>query len=1563
MAGSARAIEAGRAYFQLFADNSELIAGLRNAEAAVSKFIANVQVIGARIGNLGYQMFLPINDLISAYAKFDDQMRITAAVTGSTERVYRQLSQTAMQATKALTFKPVEAAGAMAQLGKAGFSSQEIEDSTLSVMQLARATGVSLPEATQIASTVMRTFNMNSKQMGNVVDVMTASANTAMQSVTDLAEALSYAGPIAAQVGMDIKETAKAVSVMANFGIRGSRAGTAMRQMLSRLGNSRVQGLYKELGVEVTDAAGRFRGLGSVLVDVGKALAKLPDMQRLNYLTKMFGMYGMAGGAILTAHGFDTVADAIDNCDGVAQKTAERMDAGIGGFLRRLSTTANRLGVIIGKVAAPAFMRWNTTVGLTGEILERLIRSNGRIIRGILNIGGALIAAGGGFLGSVVAMKGFSAVLAAVRMGITPAVRAVNLIGRSFGGLVSMAGKGIGALRSIVKGVQAFSLTKFSLKNLTPGNVGAGMMGFGAVLHVLSGNAKEVKKTLESLGEAHPAIAKITGALSGLIDKFGIGSNAIRKLSTVIAMFGGGMVVLPALMRFGDGISRITKAVGGLVGATKNNVFGSLYKFGAASLAAGTAFRLLDGNLWKVRESLVSFGAQVPIASGACAALVRVLDRMNTTAATFGKKADFFNKLGGLALAIRPLQAATRAVAGFGKSVATGMSGVWGAGTRAMLAFVRTVDRLGLGLGNLLRTYPLIGILTRFGVVLVTLATIWRVSRGSVDKLAEAIRKLKDTFPELSGVIDFASASILKFGKIVDSVLYFAVSLGKAMAEVSSQILGVAAAFTVTYQYFLRTHNMAVRLIQGIAPIVGMAVRAIAGFFTFGASEAIGTQIQNWTASIVRIAGALLYVDSVLEVFKHTFQAVTKTVYGALSGQWLANIINKIIGTVSKAVSFISDQFNQIVKVIQNAVGQFVGSFGGGLFGDLFNAVDDLLEKLGDLFRAIFGIAKSGKGLFADLGSSLQEGLQNVFAGVRNTVQRIVDFVKSAVTEIQGIVQLAFAGFRAGQVEKTIAYLFAELQLKAVQIYVFVRESIVKIAGALADVGTRFVARLPDITQAFVAVVNQMIAVAETLTKKIRSMLEDIRYKAVNIAIDVKYMILQLMHDVEFRFKDALHSSIRNIYDSLENLSLPVRLALGIDQDEMHAKRVYHGNEAIKARMRVGATYVRDIAKKEEKDNAEHEHRQRLVHIDELQFTPFEYDSKQVQDKLQKIINALNREIFLLEKNWSEQNQSLLAAKIAERDQAKAELQERVENHETNQDYKNTIKDRREAAERRRDTAEQRRKELAEQRSQAKQRLDADKETVKQTESVEAFQRQRYLEHTRQAQAQYGEDRSQWPEAVRDVNQQLKEDYQRAHADTAEARRNRRVDQQALNALNDEDYVQREHSRSARQELKQIAKDEKIYDQIYRDNPEIQESEQAISDLDQQMENFVAEGGSEHSGAMRKMRAKRRREVRKLGKMQRRRDRLERKYGLQGEQQAEGDYAMEAQAEIANPVVNIKNTASSVGTFDPAAARGFDNAYWYKEQTQKQTDILTDIRDYAQSIDTALNEESSVAWL
>ena len=159
------------------------------------------------------------------------------------------------------------------------------------MMELARATGITLPEATQIASTVMRTFSLNSKQMGSVVDVMTASANTAMQSVTDLGR----------------RSPTPDRSPRRSAWIQGDRQGDfghgelrdprcrGNRHAADALapGNTRVQGLYKELGVEVTDAA-EGSGPGKRAGRCRKALAKLPDMQRLNYLTKMFGIYSMA---------------------------------------------------------------------------------------------------------------------------------------------------------------------------------------------------------------------------------------------------------------------------------------------------------------------------------------------------------------------------------------------------------------------------------------------------------------------------------------------------------------------------------------------------------------------------------------------------------------------------------------------------------------------------------------------------------------------------------------------------------------------------------------------------------------------------------------------------------------------------------------------------------------------------------------------------------------------------------------------------------------------------------------------------------------------------------------------------------------------------------------------------------------------------------------------------------------------------------------------------------------------------------------------------------------------
>ena len=232
-------------------------------------------------------------------------------------------------------------------------------------------------------------------------------------------------------------------------------------------------------------------------------------------------------------------------------------------------------------------------------------------------------------------------------------------------------------------------------------------------------------------------------------------------------------------------------------------------------------------------------------------------------------------------------------------------------------------------------------------------------------------------------------------------------------------VAGLPAAIAVTLGYVRVTARIVPTIISGLRTVISAIAQSLWSLISlvFPPLAAFTPIVGSLAGMLAVAAGVFGYLNSVCYVFNKTFKTVTDTVS---SGFGLASLISKVVGMIGAGVHTILDLFNNVVSAAQNAVGQFAGTFGGGLFGDLFNAVDGLLDKLGDLLRAIFGIAKSGKGFFADLGESLQELMQNVVAGVQNTAQRIVAFVKSAVAEIQGLFSLR-CGFRAGQVEKTIA--------------------------------------------------------------------------------------------------------------------------------------------------------------------------------------------------------------------------------------------------------------------------------------------------------------------------------------------------------------------------------------------------------------------------------------------------------------------------------------------------------------------------------------------------------------
>ena len=183
-------------------------------------------------------------------------MLTVRAVTGATAEQFAVLTDQAKQLGRTTSFTAKQVAEGMTSLGRAGFKPAEIQAAIPAVLNLARATGTELGQAADYAANSIRAFGLSASDTTRVADVLTATANNSAQTVDDLAESLKYAAPVAADAGESIESTSKALGVLANMGIKGSMAGTTIRQMFIRLADPGVQKTLAGLGIAAVDAAG-----------------------------------------------------------------------------------------------------------------------------------------------------------------------------------------------------------------------------------------------------------------------------------------------------------------------------------------------------------------------------------------------------------------------------------------------------------------------------------------------------------------------------------------------------------------------------------------------------------------------------------------------------------------------------------------------------------------------------------------------------------------------------------------------------------------------------------------------------------------------------------------------------------------------------------------------------------------------------------------------------------------------------------------------------------------------------------------------------------------------------------------------------------------------------------------------------------------------------------------------------------------------------------------------------------------------------------------------------------
>jgi len=445
---STQSIRAGRAFVELFADDSKLVRGLRRAERRIKAFGKHISSMGRRLTALGTAVAMPVALATRVFAGFDDQMRAVQAILGATGEQFDLLNAKAKKLGRTTSYTAAQVAGAMLELGRAGFAALQIDASIASVLALARATGTELPAAANIAAGTLRAFSLEADQMGRVADVMTATANNSAQTLEDLGEAMKYAAPVADAYGLSLAETTKILGALANFSIRGSMAGNTLKNIMLQLADRNVRARLTQLGVATTDTAGNMLEVSEVLRELGNAIVSMPKADRLSIMNELFGRRAVAGGIKLTAASFDRLNEAIDHAGGTAQRTAETMDSGIGGALRRLWSAAEGVAIGIGESLAGAISDMADWLGRVARMITAWIESNRELIVTVVKVIAAAAATG-------VGLMALGAIISALGSGLGVLVTVVTGVAGAFKLLIGVLGFLVSPIGLVISAVAA----------------------------------------------------------------------------------------------------------------------------------------------------------------------------------------------------------------------------------------------------------------------------------------------------------------------------------------------------------------------------------------------------------------------------------------------------------------------------------------------------------------------------------------------------------------------------------------------------------------------------------------------------------------------------------------------------------------------------------------------------------------------------------------------------------------------------------------------------------------------------------------------------------------------------------------------------------------------------------------------------------------------------------------------------------------------------------------------------------------------------------------------------
>lgn len=325
-----------------------------------------LQTVGDKISSVG-QKLLPVTGVVTGLgtaavktaADFDSAMSKVAAVSGATGSDFDNLRDKAREMGAKTKFSATEAADAMNYMAMAGWKTEDMLSGIEGVMYLAAASGEDLALTSDIVTDSLTAFGLSAEDSGHFADVLAAASSNANTNVSMMGETFKYCAPVAGALGFSVEDTAEAIGLMGNAGIKASQAGTSMRSIMTNLtGDVKLSGAaIGDVTIATTNADGSMRSLSAILSDCRVAFGGMTEAEKANNAEALVGKNAMSGFlALMNAAPEDIakVSGAVNNCKDAAKNMADTMQDNLEGQLTILKSQLQELAISFGDLLMPA---------------------------------------------------------------------------------------------------------------------------------------------------------------------------------------------------------------------------------------------------------------------------------------------------------------------------------------------------------------------------------------------------------------------------------------------------------------------------------------------------------------------------------------------------------------------------------------------------------------------------------------------------------------------------------------------------------------------------------------------------------------------------------------------------------------------------------------------------------------------------------------------------------------------------------------------------------------------------------------------------------------------------------------------------------------------------------------------------------------------------------------------------------------------------------------------------------------------------------------------------------